>query len=68
MKILLNAKSRKHGVELLSHISMLIPEVRAFMFPLAGSHCISLDFNEAFKYTKEQVDVILALKSLGGTQ
>jgi len=64
MKILLNAKSKKMGMDLLTDVSMLIPSVHAFMFPLADSHCISLEFNEKTEYDKDQTAMIYTLRSL----
>ena len=64
MKILLNAKSKKMGVELLANVSILIPSVQAFMFPLADTLCVSLDFNEKAAYNKDQTELIRTLQSL----
>ena len=62
MKIILNSPSMKMGMELLTDVSMLIPSVHAFMFPLADSHCISLEFNEKAKYSKDQRALIYTLE------
>lgn len=65
MKILLNARSKKHGEDLLSDVSKIVPQVRAFMFPLADSNCVMLEFKEQENYTKEQTEMIIALQALG---
>lgn len=64
MKIILNAKSKKIGMDLLMDVSLLIPSVYAFMFPLFDSHCISLEFNEKADYNKDQTALIYSLQSL----
>lgn len=65
MKILLNAKSRQTGTQMLLDVSLLIPSVKAFMFPLAGNHCLSFEFKENVVYTQKQYELIQSLQVLG---
>jgi len=64
MKIILNAKSKNMGMELLTNVSMLIPSVHAFMFPLADSYCVSLEFNDRAEYNRNQAALIKTLERL----
>ena len=68
MRIILNATSKKMGMDLLAEVSTLIPQVKAFMFPVGDNNCISLEFSEKANYTKDQTAIIYTLQSLERAQ
>ena len=68
MRLVINAMSKKIGMDLLEDVCKLIPHVQASMYPISDTHCISLEFSDTIRYTEVQTAYIRMLQTLGSMQ